>query len=407
VYDAHDGAAGKQPFYNMKKIVLFVHQGAELYGSDKVLLNLAAGLNDTPFQAVVLLPFDGPLVAELRRVGVETHIVPVTKVSRALFSIKGLLTLPFELIRAVRAISRVMAGRKVAVVHSNTLAVLSGAVWAKFHRVPHLWHVHEILMKPTLIRRGFPLLVRLLADKAVSNSSLTTRWLVDEQAGLATRTVTIWNGISRAVPQDAAGTAQLRAEVVDGVRPRLIAALVGRINHWKGHLLLVEAAGLLWQRGYRDIRFLVVGSIFAQQEHFLDQLKAAIAESPARDSFVLRGFTESIWDVWDACDIALVPSTEPEPFGMVAIEAMCAGKPLVAAAHGGLLDIVDDGVSGLLVTPRDAASLADAIARLIDDPALRQRMGRAGSERQAQLFSLESQVAKTVDLYRQMLTPAS
>jgi glycosyltransferase involved in cell wall biosynthesis len=390
----------------MKKIVLFIHQGAELYGSDKVLLNLAAGLRDSPFQALVLLPFDGPLVAELAREGVETHIVPVTKVSRALFSVRGLLGLPGDLWRATRAITRVMAGRKVAVVHSNTLAVLSGAVWAALHRVPHLWHVHEILMKPALIRRGFPLLVRLLADKAVSNSSLTTRWLVDEQASLARRTVTIWNGISRTIPHDAARTAQLKAEVNGGVPERLIAALVGRINHWKGHLLLVEAAGLLWQRGYRDIRYLVVGSIFAQQEHFLDQLKEAIAASQARDCFVLRGFTESIWDVWDACDIALVPSTEPEPFGMVAIEAMCAGKPLVAAAHGGLLDIVDDGVSGLLATPCDPRALADAIARLADDAALRRQMGAAGQQRQTSLFSLESQVAKTVEVYQEMLAAA-
>lgn len=386
----------------MKKIVLFIHQGAELYGSDKVLLNLAAGLRDTAFQPIVLLPFDGPLVEELRLAGVETHIVPVTKVSRALFSVRGLLSLPGDLWRATRAISRALAGRKVAVVHSNTLAVLSGAVWATLHRVPHLWHVHEILMNPALIRRGFPLMVRLLADKAVSNSSLTTQWLVDEQPALAPRTVTIWNGIGRTTAHDAVSSARLRDEVTGGEPERLIAALVGRINSWKGHLLLVEAAGLLWQRGYRDLRFLVVGSVFAQQEHFMEQLQAAIAASPARDCFVVRGFTESIWNVWDACDIALVPSTEPEPFGMVAIEAMCAGKPLVAAAHGGLLDIVDDGVSGFLVAPRDAQALADAIARLVDDPALRQQMGSAGQQRQERLFSLKSQVDKTVDVYRQM-----
>lgn len=386
----------------MKKIVLFIHQGAELYGSDKVLLNLAAGLRDTAFQPIVLLPFDGPLVEELRLADVETHIVPVTKVSRALFSVRGLLSLPGDLWRATRAISRALAGRKVAVVHSNTLAVLSGAVWATLHRVPHLWHVHEILMNPALIRRGFPLMVRLLADKAVSNSSLTTQWLVDEQPALAPRTVTIWNGIGRTTAHDAVSSARLRDEVTGGEPERLIAALVGRINSWKGHLLLVEAAGLLWQRGYRDLRFLVVGSVFAQQEHFMEQLQAAIAASPARDCFVVRGFTESIWNVWDACDIALVPSTEPEPFGMVAIEAMCAGKPLVAAAHGGLLDIVDDGVSGFLVAPRDAQALADAIARLVDDPALRQQMGSAGQQRQERLFSLKSQVDKTVDVYRQM-----
>ncbi len=387
----------------MKKIILFVHQGAELYGSDKVLLNLAAGLADSPYQAVVVVPLDGPLVAELRRAGVETHVVPVAKVSRALFTPKGLLSLPGQLLRAGRAMSRVMAGRPVAVVHSNTLAVLSGAVWAALHRVPHVWHVHEILLKPKVVSWSFPLMVRLLSARVVSNSSLTTAWLVGRQPRLAGRIATIWNGIDRGVAPDAARCAALRA-VATAERPqRLIAALVGRINHMKGHLLLVEAAGILWQRGYRDISFLVVGSVFGQQEHFLLGLQEAIAASPARDCFVLRGFTESIWDVWDACDMALVPSTEPEAFGLVAIEAMCAGKPVVAAAHGGVLDIIAGEQTGFLVAPGDAAALADAIARLADDPALRQRMGAAGRERQAALFSLQSQVGKTIEVYQQML----
>jgi glycosyltransferase involved in cell wall biosynthesis len=102
-----------------------------------------------------------------------------------------------------------------------------------------------------------------------------------------------------------------------------------------------------------------------------------------------------IWPVWRASDIAVVPSTEPEPFGMVAIEAMACGLPVVAAAHGGLLDIVDDGRSGLLFTPRDADALAAALQRLAGDAALRQRLGSAGAQRQAEHFSLAAQVAQT------------
>lgn len=381
----------------MKKIILFIHQGAELYGSDKVLLNLAAGLRDTAYQALVIVPFDGPLVAELRAAGVETHIAPVTKVSRALFSPRGLLSLPGSLISAVQGISKALQGRKVAVVYSNTLAVLSGAVWARLHRVPHLWHVHEILMHPALIRRGFPLLLRLLADRVVSNSSLTTRWLVDEQPALAARTVTVWNGIDRAAGIDAARVAALRDAVA--APDDVLVALVGRINHWKGHLLLVEAAGILYQRGYHKLRYLIVGSVFAQQEHFLTGLQEAIAASPARAQFTLRGFTDSVWDVWDACDIAVVPSTEPEPFGMVAIEAMCAAKPVIAAGHGGLLDIVEHDVSGMLFEPRNAVALADALARLADGVELRKQMGAAGKLRQQALFSLDSQVSKTAGIY--------
>jgi glycosyltransferase involved in cell wall biosynthesis len=88
---------------------------------------------------------------------------------------------------------------------------------------------------------------------------------------------------------------------------------------------------------------------------------------------VLRGWRHSL--------VAVVPSLWPEPFGTVALEAMAAGKPVVASAVGGLADLVIDGVTGILVTPGDADQLRKAIARLLGDPALRERMGQAGRKR--------------------------
>jgi len=109
-------------------------------------------------------------------------------------------------------------------------------------------------------------------------------------------------------------------------------------------------------------------------------------------------FRADIYPVWRASDIAVVPSIEPEPFGLVAIEAMACGVPVVAAAHGGLLDIVEHEVSGLLFTPRDVDALAHSLLRLAGDAALRQRLGAAGKLRQAAQFSIQSQVQQTRDL---------
>lgn len=386
----------------MKKIILFFHQSAELYGSDKVLLNLVVGLKDSCYRPIVLVPCDGPLVAEFARQGIETHIIALTKVSRAVLTLKGLLSLPLSLARSMKAVNRALQGRKVCLVHSNTLAVLSGAIWAKLHGVPHLWHVHEILLSPAIVRKGFPFLLRLLADRVVCISQMTQKWVVDEQPKLLARTSTIWNGIERNIYPDVVKVAKFKEKLGDENQRILVVALVGRINHWKGHLLLVEAADLLWHRGYTHIRYVMVGSVYAQQQHFLDRLKETITASPARANFKLLEFTDSIWDIWDACDVAVVPSTEPEPFGLVAIEAMSAGKPVVAAAHGGLIDIVENEVTGFLVKPREAKALSDAIARLADDAALRDMMGLAGQRRQLALFSLASQVGKMIGLYDAM-----
>jgi glycosyltransferase involved in cell wall biosynthesis len=90
---------------------------------------------------------------------------------------------------------------------------------------------------------------------------------------------------------------------------------------------------------------------------------------------------DEVLAAWPHCTLAVVPSLWPEPFGLTAVEAMAAGRAVVASDTGGLRDIVAHEKTGLLVPPGDAAALGDAIARLLSDPAERQRMGAAGRER--------------------------
>jgi glycosyltransferase involved in cell wall biosynthesis len=113
---------------------------------------------------------------------------------------------------------------------------------------------------------------------------------------------------------------------------------------------------------------------------------------------MMGAFTSDIWPVWTAADIALVPSIEPEPFGRVAIEAMACGLPVVAANHGGLTEIVQDGVTGYLVTPGSAQALADAVERLSKNESLRMDMGQAGARRQVDVFSQAAHDQKILNL---------
>lgn len=383
------------------KTVLFVHQSAEMYGSDKVLLSLVLDLESQGFHPIVLLPGEGPLLTALRAGGIETQIVPVTKLDRTTLSLKGLLGLPFNLLKSMWAISHILKGRHIDLVYSNTLAVLGAAVWAKFRRIPHIWHVHELLMSPGVVKQGFPWMLRLLADKVICNSTMTKEWLLHEQPSLGARTVVIWNGQGPRPPVQPGAAVELRKRVgvLDG---QLLVALVGRINRWKGQSLLISTANILWQRGFHHVQYLIVGGAFAGQEYLIEDLNRQIAGSEAREQIHITQFTNDVWSVWDACDIAVVPSTEPEPFGMVAIEAMAATKPVVVAGHGGLLDIVEHEVSGLRFKPNDAVAFADEIEKLIHSPNLRAQLGMAGRARQEKLFSLSGQIDNTVELFRGM-----
>lgn len=382
------------------KRVAFFHQSSDLYGSDRVLLDLAEAVQQNGGEAVVLLPDEGLLTNECRARGIECHAVDVLKVSRATFSPRGLWRLAKGWRRSLAAFDGVLGDRRVDLVHSNTIAVLGGALWARKRRIPHLWHVHEIIERPALAAWTFPLLVRLLSDRVVCNSHATCRWLLAAQPKLVAMTDVVWNGVR--APAEPADTDTRLNELHSAFRPdgaRLAVGLVGRINRWKGQQFLMDAMDTLHARGVRDVSVVFVGSPPPGQDHFLADLHRRIAASPLRGMVVVRKFTQEVWPAFTALDIVCVPSTEPEPFGLVAIEAMAMSRPVVASNFGGLTEIVVDGLTGRLFKPGDAHLLADALKGLLDDETSRWSMGQAGRQRFEDKFSVLRMVERFTAIY--------
>ncbi len=370
--------------------VLFVHQSADLYGSDRVLLDAACALRAAGGHAIVAVPEHGPLVDELRRRGIETSVLPgrLLKLQRASLTPRGLLALLVGFRKAMAALDHCVAGRPVHLVQSNTLAVLAGVAWARLRAVPHLWHVHEIVERPLFMAHAFAWLLRLAGGQVVCNSQATSQWLVQAQPRLARRLRVVLNGVPDTRPLSAA-QALCAAGWRQAFRPapgHLAIGLVGRINRMKGHSLLLDAAELLQRQGLTQFSLVFVGSAPAGQPQWQQALQQRIAASPLAPRVQSLGFVPDMAPVYAALDIVCVPSVEPESFGLVAAEAMCAGLPVVAAASGGLPEIVQHGRTGLLHTPGDAQALAAALRMLLVHPAQVQALGAAGRLRYEQHF---------------------
>lgn len=384
----------------MKKLILYVHQSADLYGSDRVLLALVSKLDKVKFTPIVLLPVDGPLRNQLDAAGIECHVIAITRLARATLSVRGLLGLPIDLIKSLRAISRVLAGRKVNLVHTNTLAVLSAPLWARWHRVPHVWHVHEIIVHPAFVRKAYGYLLSWFADLIICVSHATKDNLVHDRPDLAKKIEVVWNGLEHNSSVDSYAVRAYRKQLNVG-DDEVLVALVGRINRLKGQSVLVAAAGLLWVQGVRNVRYLIVGSSPIGQEHYQAALQSTISQSPAKTSITFQGFTSDVWRVWEACNIAVIPSTEPESFGLVAVEAMAAAKPVIAANHGGPAEIIVNGETGYLVAPSNVEDLAESIKLLATDAPLRKKMGDAGQARYSKEFTLNRYVANITKIYNE------
>jgi glycosyltransferase involved in cell wall biosynthesis len=384
--------------------VLFVHASADLYGSDITLLQLVSGLDRNEFRATVVVPYDGPLVARLRDAGSEVLIWPgLPVIRRQNMNPKGLLRLVISL-GSVLCLARLVRRRNVALVHGNTLAVSLAGFAARLAGRPLVWHVHEIVVGPRSIAAFLATLSSSLSTVVLANSKATADHYRRTRLATSTPVRVVLNGVEESRVRARPGTT-LRPVV--GAKPGdVVFTLIGRINRWKGHEVFLSAAELLAAE-FSNVRFLIVGDSFAGQERLSEAVDRRIESSGVLRGRALRlPHTAEVGDVYGASDVIVVPSVEPEPFGLVAAEAMAAGLPVIASRIGALPEIVDDRRSGLVVDAGDAAALASAMRMLSTSPSYRAEMGRLGRKRYEARFRVDRYVAQFASLYEALLNDA-
>lgn len=166
-----------------------------------------------------------------------------------------------------------------------------------------------------------------------------------------------------------------------------VVTLVGGLVDWKGQDVLLDAAPRIIER-YPNAHILLVGGAYGKDRLFAD-LIAARASDPALGGRVrLLGNRSDVADLLALSTVVLHASTKPEPFGRTFLEGMALGKAVIASNEGGPLDVIEDGVDGILVPPRDPATLATAILHVLDDPERAAALGRRAAVR-ARDFSIE------------------
>jgi glycosyltransferase involved in cell wall biosynthesis len=375
------------------KNILVIHQSAELYGSDKTLLILVSKLDRQKFMPVVVLPSNGPLKEKLEEEGIKVVIAPVIKLYRQMFSPKNLLATIKGYRQAVKTLDALHNEHEFEIVYSNTLAVLLGMLYAKKRKLSHVWHVHEIIVHPKIIADTFAYLLKKYATVVVSNSYATQKNLTMRQKGLEAKCVVVHNGLEN----EGDGAPVQNQKAAFGFKDTdVVLTLVGRISRFKGHKWLLNT----YINNFKgtDIKLLFAGSPVPNQEYYQEELEVLIKQHNLAGSVVILPFTQNIKAVWAATDVAVTPSTEPEPFGLVALEAMLAKKPVIAANHGGLAEIVVNDSTGILVEPGNEQDLAKAIAKLTKDINLQTAMGQKGYERAKEAFSQEKYVKGMSDI---------
>ena len=342
--------------------VLIAHPSAELYGSDRVMLETVSALTED-HRVLVVLPQDGPLLAECRARGARAEIVPVPVLRKSLLSPRGLLRLtveaPVALVRAMRTILR----NGIDTVYVSTVTVPVWLLAARLAGRRTVTHVHEAEGSAGALTKRALSTPLLLAHSIAANSRFSADVLAEPYPGLRERTRVILNAVD-APPAPTDPRAELDGPV------RLI--YVGRLSERKGVDVAVEAVALLTRRGV-PATLEVVGDVFPGYEWFREQLLRQVEEDGIADRVHFAGFRPSVWDELAAADIAIVPSRADEPFGNTAVEAVLSRRPLIVSDTSGLREAAAGYASAQFVQPGNATAIADAVERMTADwPALRE-----------------------------------
>jgi glycosyltransferase involved in cell wall biosynthesis len=366
--------------------VLFLDHVGVLGGAELCLLDIA--LHHADFGKVLLLA-DGPLRERLERAEVSVEVLStspaVSGIRREGGTKQDLRAVPAVLQLSLR-VARMARGYDVLYANSQK-ALIVGALAGKIAGKPVIWHLHDILTADHFSRTHRRLAVavgNLLVSRVVANSKATAKAFA-ESGGRVERVRVVYNGIDptpfRSVPQPE----------MDNVRRELglvgvpVVSVFSRLALWKGQHVLLEALARL-----PGVHALLVGAPLFGEDDYAKDLRRQAKALDVADRAHFLGFRRDIPSLMRLSDIVVHTSVAPEPFGRVIVEGMLALRPVVAARAGGAAEIVDDGVSGVLVAPGDANALAAALTDLLVNPAKAQALAEAGYKMALERFSLRS-----------------
>ncbi|MDX6622086.1 MAG: hypothetical protein QOE75_18 [Solirubrobacterales bacterium] len=382
--------------------VLYVNQTADVSGAEHSLLALLAGLRGE-VEPTLACP-TGRLSELAAAAGIPTEPIVGTQASFRLHPVhttRGVTEIGRSALR-VRGLAKRLAP---PLVHANTTRAALLAVLARRPRPPVLAHIRDWAPEGRFSSFVLDVIARR-ADLVVANSAFIAR----QFDGLALRQpVTVIHNpvdLGRFDP-DQVDRVAVRREL-ELAEDEVALAVVAQLTPWKGQDDAIRALAGLRGAGREKAVLLVAGSAKfsgagTQYDNagYADGLHRLAAELGVADRVRFLGERGDVPQVLAAADLLLLPSWR-EAFGRIAIEAMAMGTPVVATDSGGPAEIVRPGVDGLLLTPKQPEEWARALEPLVDDAALRERMGAAAREGAGE-FSVEVHAAQMMAAYRRLL----
>jgi len=370
------------------KILLFTD--ADVFaGTERHMLDLARGLRSEGIAVSIASP----------RVSVLAERAREEKIEHIAIEKRG-----FPDWAAIGVLRRKLRAGEVNLIHAhNGRTALSAALAVRLEGRGGYVLTQHFLTPSRAGRRGVKALVSNVLHRWISRGaghliaiSDAARRGIEERGESANGNVTtIPNGIPVPERRSLADAAAVRAGLgIEARQPLIVCA--ARLEEEKDVASLIAAMPAVLAASPKAV------CVIAGEGSLREALDAQIGSLGIRDSVRLAGFCEDAISLINAASVFVLPSLA-EPFGLVLVEAMSLGKPVIATNAGGPREIVQDGLTGLLVPPGDTTALAGAITRLVRDEPLRLALGGRGRERFAQNYTVARMTSSTLEIYRKVL----
>ena len=314
-----------------------------------------------------------------------------------------MLVSPFNDLAALFELIFILRRNKYDIVHThNSKAGFIGRLAAKIAGITIIVHTihgfafHDFEKPPR--QKLFILLEKLaacFADKLITVSRSLKDWGLSLGIGKENQYVTIYDGIEIDKFNSGFNIEKKKQEL--GIEPEdFVIGVVSKLWEGKGHGCIIKAAKMVAVKIPR-VKFIFVGEGYLRQK-----LEELTKRSGLDKHIIFAGFRSDIPEITSTFDVAILVSLF-EGLGRVLLEAMAAAKVVIATKIGGIVDIVDDGQTGILIKPEDHQALAEAIVKLLLDNGLRIKMGQAGRRKIDTKFSAKTMVNRIDEVYRELV----
>ena len=377
--------------------LLFLDQTAELGGAE---LSLFSEVTHLPHESAVVLFEDGAFREMLAAAGVMVEVVAASSGAMTVRREAGMLTIFAALPGVLRLVLTVARRAKdYDIIYANSQkAFVVGVFAAAIARRPLVWRLRDVLSADhfsSTLRRIVVFLANWKARRVIANSVATGQAFA-AVGGNAARISIAYPGIDETPFASISATtiAAIRAEIGAGDAPLI--GVFGRLSLWKGQAVFIDAIARL-----PDAIGVIVGGPLFGHEPFAAELTEKVAALGLENRIRFLGFRKDIPALMTAMDIVVHSSIAPEPFGRVVVEGMLAGKPMIASAAGGVLEILEHGKTGWLYEPGNADALASALRLVLEDERQATIIAKAGQTHARETFTVAATVKQIEAALRQ------